>query len=205
MWHRHSCLCRSLVGRTAAARPFGSAQGRLCWASRRDASAPVRRRLRRFAGYPSPRLSRVRTIVIAVLGFLGSMCASVPRHHIPKVDELPLDEKIGQMFVVQAHGIFMAESSWGYQELMHQVRENHVGGVIWSTSNVYETAVLSGRLQAASGVPLLISADLESGMGGRFLDTTHWPWGMAVAATGRPTLAEAEGRVVAREARLVGV
>jgi beta-N-acetylhexosaminidase len=150
-------------------------------------------------------LSRVRTIVIAVLGFLASMCASVPQHHIPKVEELSLDEKIGQMFVVQGHGIFMAESSWGYQELMHQVRENHIGGVIWSMSNVYETAVLSGRLQAASRVPLLISADLESGMGMRFLDTTYWPWAMAVAATGDPALAEAEGRVVAREARLVGV
>ena len=95
-------------------------------------------------------MSRVRTIAIAVLGFLGSMCASVPRHHTPKVEELSLDEKVGQMFVVLGHGVFMAESSWGYQELTHQVRDNHVGGVIWSMSNVYETAVLSGRLQAAS-------------------------------------------------------
>ncbi len=150
-------------------------------------------------------MSRVRTIVIAVLGFLASMCASVPQHHIPKVADLSLDEKVGQMFVVLGHGVFMAESSSGYQELMHQVRENHVGGVIWSVSNVYETAVLSGRLQGASRVPLLISADLESGMGMRFLDTTYWPWAMAVAATGDPSLAEAEGRVVAREARLVGV
>ena len=35
----------------------------------------------------------------------------------------------------------------------------------------------------------------------RFLDTTYWPSAMAVAATGDPSLAEAEGRVVAREAR----
>jgi beta-N-acetylhexosaminidase len=150
-------------------------------------------------------LSRVRTFTIAVLGFLASMCASVPQHHVTNLEGLSLDEKIGQMFVVLGHGVFMPESSWAYQELLHQVRENHVGGVIWSVSNVYETAFLTARLQRESRVPLLVSADLESGMGMRFLDTTYWPWAMAVAATGDPSLAEAEGRVVAREARLVGV
>ncbi|HXH39054.1 MAG TPA: glycoside hydrolase family 3 protein, partial [Thermoanaerobaculia bacterium] len=133
------------------------------------------------------------------------MCASVPQHHALTVEDLSLDEKIGQMFVVLGHGVFMAESSYGYQELLRQVQVNHVGGVIWTVSNVYETAVLSGRLQGVSRVPLLMSADLESGMGMRFLDTTYWPWAMAVAATGDPRLAEAEGRVVAREARLVGI
>jgi beta-N-acetylhexosaminidase len=136
------------------------------------------------------------------------MCASVPQHHappIPTIEQLSLDEKIGQMFVIQGRGVFMSESSSAYQQLLHQVRENHIGGVIWSVSNVYETAQLSARLQGAARVPLLISADLESGMGMRFLDTTYWPWAMALAATGDPSLAEAEGRVVAREARTVGV
>jgi len=150
-------------------------------------------------------LSRVRTFAIAVLGFLASMCASVPQRHLLKIGDLSLDEKIGQMFVVVGRGVFMSESSWAYRELMHQVRDNHIGGVIWSISNVYETAVLTSRLQKESRVPLLVSADLESGMGMRFLDTTYWPWAMAVAATGDPALAESEGRVVAREARLVGV
>jgi len=133
------------------------------------------------------------------------MCASVPQHHAIRVDELSLDEKVGQMFVVLGRGVFIPESSWAYQELRRQVRENHIGGVIWSVSNVYETAQLTARLQGEARVPLLVSADLESGMGMRFLDTTHWPWAMALAATGDPSLAEAEGRVVAREARLLGV
>jgi beta-N-acetylhexosaminidase len=133
------------------------------------------------------------------------MCASVPQHQTIRVADLSLDEKVGQMFVVLGHGVFMPESSWAYQELRRQVRENHVGGVIWSVSNVYETAQLNARLQAEARVPLLVSADLESGVGMRFLDTTQWPWAMAVAATGDASLAEAEGRVVAREARLVGV
>jgi len=127
------------------------------------------------------------------------MCASAP--HPP----LTLDEKIGQLFVVGARGVFMNEGSLAYQQLLHQVRDNHVGGFIWFMSNVQETAVLTRALQRESRVPLLISADLESGIGMRFTETTHWPWAMAVAATGDPSLAEAQGRITAREAKAIGV
>ena len=118
---------------------------------------------------------------------------------------LTLDEKIGQLFVPGAHGTFMAQSSPSYQLLVHHVRDNHVGGFIWFLSNVYETALLNEKLQEMSRTPLLVSADLESGIGMRFLDTTFWPSAMAIAATSDPNYAEKEGQVVAREARAVGV
>jgi beta-glucosidase-like glycosyl hydrolase len=142
-----------------------------------------------------------------MLVFFASMCAAVrPQEKgIPRLEELSLDEKIGQMFSVGARGVFMGESSVAYQQLLHHVRDNHVGGFIWFVSNVYETALLNDKLQHEARVPLLISADLEAGMGMRFADTTFWPSAMAVAATGDPALAEQEGRVVAREARALGV
>ncbi len=142
-----------------------------------------------------------------MLLFLTAMCATVPQQQArtPRLSDLSLDEKIGQMFSYGARGIFMAESSPAYQQLLHQVRDNHVGGVIWFLSNVYETAALTEKLQRASRVPLLISADLEAGVGMRFADTTFWPSAMAVAATGDPSLAEREGRVVAVEAKAVGI
>ena len=137
-----------------------------------------------------------RIVLLPVLAFLATMCASVPRPpHIPRLEELSLDEKIGQMFVYGARGGFMSESSPSYRWLRHQVRDNHVGGFIWFQSNVYETAQLNRMLQSESRVPLLISADLESGIGMRFTDTTFWPSAMALAATGDPSLAEQEGRV----------
>ena len=82
-------------------------------------------------------MSRVRTVAIAVLGFLASMCASVPQHHtaaIPPIEQLSLDDKVGQLFAVIGHGVFMSESSMAYQELLHHVRDNHAGGVMWSVS-----------------------------------------------------------------------
>jgi beta-glucosidase-like glycosyl hydrolase len=119
---------------------------------------------------------------------------------------MTLDEKIGQLFVYPATGRFMNEASPEYRALEHQVRDNHVGGVLWFLlSDVYETARLNQRLQALAAQPLLVAADLEAGVGMRFLDTTNWPWPMAVAATGNPSLAERQGRVVAEEARAIGV
>jgi beta-N-acetylhexosaminidase len=121
------------------------------------------------------------------------------------LDRLTLDEKVGQLFVVAAHGTFMNEGSAEYRELLRQVRDNHVGGICWFLSNVYETAELNRRLQAAAKTPLLLSADLEAGVGMRFEDTTYWPWAMAVAATGDPALAQRQGRIAAEEARAIGL
>jgi beta-N-acetylhexosaminidase len=124
---------------------------------------------------------------------------------LPSIDQLSLDEKVGQLFVPEGHGVFLNESSPQYRRLERFVRDQHVGGIIWFAANVLETAMLNRRLQQLARVPLLISADLEAGMGMRFADTTFWPPAMAVAATGDARLAEAEGREVAIEARAVGV
>jgi beta-glucosidase-like glycosyl hydrolase len=119
---------------------------------------------------------------------------------------MTLDEKIGQLFVYPSTGRFMNEASAEYRALVHQVRDNHVGGILWYLfSEVSETARLNRRLQSLAAEPLVIAADLEAGVGMRFLDTTNWPWPMAVAATGDPSFAERQGRVVAEEARAIGV
>src|SRR5690348_5524849 len=106
---------------------------------------------------------------------------------------MTLDEKIGQLFVAGARGLFMSESSPAYQLMLHHVRENHIGGFIFFLSNVYETALLIRKLNEESRVPLLFSADLEAGIGMRFLDTTFWPSAMAIAATGDVSFAEKAG------------
>lgn len=80
-----------------------------------------------------------------------------------------------------------------------------MGGVIWFQATAVEAAATNAQLQSLARIPLLISADLEAGMGMRFTDATWWPPAMAVAATGDPAFAEAIGRATAREARAIGV
>jgi beta-glucosidase-like glycosyl hydrolase len=133
-------------------------------------------------------------------------CASVPQSPAASPSpKLTLDEKVGQLFVYPAHGVFTNEQSVLYRELVHQVRDNKVGGIIWFVSDVYETAWLTQKLQKEAKIPLLVSADLEAGIGMRFNDTTFWPTAMAVAATGEPKFAEELGRITAKEAKAIGV
>jgi beta-N-acetylhexosaminidase len=116
-----------------------------------------------------------------------------------------LEQKTGQLFVVAARGRFLNERSNEYRELLRQVAENHVGGVIWFASTVLAAAWLNDCLQRAAKTPLLVSADLEAGMGMRFTDATFWPPAMAVAAAGDLALAEEQARITAREARTAGI
>ena len=123
----------------------------------------------------------------------------------PSAISLPLDEKIGQLFVVPASGVYMSDDSKEFQTLRHQVVDEHVGGVILFRSNVYGAAVLVGKLQELAKVPLLVSADLEAGLGMRFEDVAYGPWAMAVAAAGDPSLAGRVALATAREARAIGI
>jgi len=145
----------------------------------------------------SLKLAAVLLLTTALAG-----CATVT----VRPDAMTLEEKIGQLFVYVTPGPFMNEESARYRELLRQVRENHVGGIHWATwSNVFETAFVNRRLQREGSVRLLVSADLEAGVGMRFADTTYWPWAMAVGATGDPELARREGEIVAEEASAIGV
>jgi beta-N-acetylhexosaminidase len=118
---------------------------------------------------------------------------------------MTLEDKVGQLFVVQANGVFMSEDAEQFRELRRQVVDNRVGGVMLSRSNVYGAAVLIQKLQQMAPTPLLVSADLEAGLGMRFDDTTYGPWDMAIAAAGDPSLAERRGLATAEEARAIGV
>jgi beta-N-acetylhexosaminidase len=131
--------------------------------------------------------------------------AAAPAAVPAAVKGMSLKEKVGQIFVVAGHGIFLNEEAPAYKELARQVTENRVGGVHWFRSSVYETAVLNEKLQRLAKVPLLVSADLEAGTGMRFEDVTVGPWAMAVAATGDVTLAERYARATATEARALGI
>ena len=116
-----------------------------------------------------------------------------------------IDDEIGQLFVYVSPGPFLNEESPRFREIVRQVTVNRVGGIHWASgSSVLETAWMTAKLQKLAREPLLVSADLEAGVGMRFADATYWPWPMAVAATGDPSLAEREGEAIGREARSIG-
>jgi beta-N-acetylhexosaminidase len=128
--------------------------------------------------------------------------------------KMTTDEKIGQLLFTTYHGSFTATDAPAYQQMMHDVKDLHVGGFINVTqglplgivkSQAYPTAVLTNQLQAKSKLPLLIGADFERGTAMRLDEGTSFPTAMALAAAGNPRDAYTMGKITAREARAVGI
>jgi beta-N-acetylhexosaminidase len=122
-----------------------------------------------------------------------------------ELKRMTLDEKAGQLISVGINARFLNQESDEFKELRRQVEQNHVGGIILFRGPVYESVHLVNRMQQLARLPLLISADLESGSGMRFDDASYLPWNMALGATGNPDYARRQGEVTAREARALGV
>ncbi len=118
---------------------------------------------------------------------------------------MTLDEKVGQMVIADANITFWNRESEEYKKLQHHIVDNKVGGVILFRSEVWPTAVITNRWQEMAKVPLLISSDLEMGVGMRFEETPWWPPNMAVGATGDMKWARLQGEATALQARAIGV
>lgn len=110
---------------------------------------------------------------------------------------MDLSKKVGRLFSVPARALT--------DDVVHHVRDNHVGGVIWFQSTTAVATDANVHLQSIASEPLLISADLESGIGMRFTDATWWPPAMALAATGDLALAEEQARATAQDALAIGI
>lgn len=128
--------------------------------------------------------------------------------------KMTLEEKLGQLVMVYYWGRFTSTESPEYQDLLREVKENRVGGIILQAkrtptgvdrSQVYPSAALANQLQGAAKIPLLVAADFETGTSMRLADGTAFPSAMAVAATGNPRDAYTVGKVTALEARAAGV
>lgn len=119
--------------------------------------------------------------------------------------KMTLDEKIGQLVHIGINANFINQDSAEFQRLKKEITVNKVGGITVFVGGVYETVHLVNRMQEASRIPLLISADFETGVGMRFFDAVNFPWNMAVGATGNPGFAKRMGVFAGREARALGV
>jgi beta-N-acetylhexosaminidase len=137
---------------------------------------------------------------------------------------MTIEEKVGQMLVSSFQSSFLSTDSKAFEDLARAVRDYHVGGFhVFGASELapnvllnagygtvtlgqpLEAASILNRLQAISPVPLLNSADFETGAGFRLAGATNFPRMMAFGAARDEQLAFAAGRVAAEESRAIGV
>jgi beta-N-acetylhexosaminidase len=134
---------------------------------------------------------------------------------------LSLRDRVAQLVTVWVLGDYSNVADSNYARPRQWIEQDHVGGVIMSLGSPLEVAAKVNsmqRLALGSGprIPLLVSSDLEPGLGrfegGVFApqlwsagSATVLPTNMAAGATGRPEDADAIGRIVGREARAAGI
>jgi beta-N-acetylhexosaminidase len=176
--------------------------------------------------------------IVAVLLVFGAAAIAAPRDPFTLdrdaerwVDDtfkkLTADEKIGQLIVPSFESNFLSTDSDTFDTLSHLVRDYHVGGFHVFGASIpapsvllnagygtvilgqpFSAAFLINRLQALSTVPLLNTADFETGVGFRIFGATSFPRQMAmgaIAGSDGERLVREEARITALEARALGV
>ncbi len=122
-----------------------------------------------------------------------------------QIKKMSVDEKVGQLVHIGINAKYAHQNSDFFKEIQRNIVENKLGGIVVFAGGLYETVHFVNRMQENAKIPLLISADFETGVGMRFDETVNFPWNMAVAATGNPELARKQGEIVGREAKALGV
>jgi beta-N-acetylhexosaminidase len=133
------------------------------------------------------------------------------------IASLSVRDRAAQLVWPWVLGDYVPEGSPEWARIKRLVTEQHVGGFIVSVGSPIDIATKINALQDVSGVPLLWSADLETGVGfrargGYFLPNaidlggaTQFPWQMALGAVRDTTLAYGMAKATAVEARALGI
>ncbi|MEW6128211.1 MAG: glycoside hydrolase family 3 N-terminal domain-containing protein [Acidobacteriota bacterium] len=124
--------------------------------------------------------------------------------------QMTLDEKVGQLIIPAAVGMFMVRESDAYKEIERDITQFHVGGYHWlgDVTSLHEpagVALITNYFQKLSKLPLFITADFEGGAGYRFIGATRLPRAMAMGATDNEELIFQAGRITAEESRAIGI
>ena len=130
---------------------------------------------------------------------------------------MPVRDRVAQLVWPFVLGDYVPEGSAEWARIKRLVTEQHVGGFIVSVGSPIDIAAKMNALQELSPLPLLVSADLETGVGfrargGYFLPNaidlggaTSFPWQMALGAVRDTALAYGMAKVTALEARALGI
>lgn len=133
------------------------------------------------------------------------------------IASLSVRDRAAQLVWPWVLGDYVPEGSAEWARIKRLVTEQHVGGFIVSVGSPIDIATKINALQEVSGLPLLWSADLETGVGfrargGYFLPNaidlggaTQFPWQMALGAVQDTALAYGMAKATAVEARALGI
>lgn len=159
-------------------------------------------------------IKRTLAIIVAVALAATATMAKTPtiiksadRHAMERwvnatFSAMTLDERIGQLIVV---AVAPLDNESTTARLREMVQQRHVGGIIYSESDIATMATVNNRAQAMARVPLLVTMDFEWGLSMRLSDAPVFKRNLFLGAIDDDKLFYDYGREVARECRLMGV
>ncbi|MEX2181833.1 MAG: glycoside hydrolase family 3 N-terminal domain-containing protein [Gemmatimonadaceae bacterium] len=129
---------------------------------------------------------------------------------------MPLRDQVAQLVMVWVLGDYTSTSDSSFVLAAQRVQRDRVGGLVMSLGSPIEVAEKVNALQRLAPLPLLVSSDVEPGLGrlegGVFApgvlaggNATVLPSNMAIGATRNIEHARAAGRITGEESRAIGI
>lgn len=119
-----------------------------------------------------------------------------------KYEAMSLDERLGQLFMVS---VASDQDKASTDKIATLIKEQHIGGVIFSTGGPVRQAKLTNAYQAASKIPLMVGMDAEWGLAMRLDSTYAFPYNMTLGAITNNAVVEKVGRQIGKHAKRLGV
>ena len=112
--------------------------------------------------------------------------------------QMSLDEKLGQLFMVM---VTSDQDKASTEKTKKLIKDQHIGGVIFSTGGPVRQALLTNEFQKNAKVPLMIGMDAEWGLAMRLDSTYAFPWNMTLGAIKDNSLVERVGNRIGKHAK----
>lgn len=119
------------------------------------------------------------------------------------IDSMSTEEKIGQLFMIQAYSNKDASHEKFISEM---ITKYHVGNLIFMKGTPKKQVQLTNKYQyLTSKVPLMIGFDGEWGLDMRLKNTYRFPWNMTLGAIQDNKLLEEVGKRIGEQCKRVGI
>ncbi|TMM53808.1 beta-N-acetylglucosaminidase [Maribacter algarum] len=119
-----------------------------------------------------------------------------------KYNAMSLEERLGQLFMVS---VASDQNKSATDKIAQLIRDEHIGGVIFSTGGPVRQAKLTNSYQKISKTPLLIGMDAEWGLSMRLDSTYAFPYNMTLGAISDNRIVEKVGKQIGKHAKRLGV
>ncbi|WP_152286336.1 glycoside hydrolase family 3 N-terminal domain-containing protein [Flavicella marina] len=119
-----------------------------------------------------------------------------------QLSAMSLDEKIGQLFMIQAYS---NKDKKHRKFIESEIKKYHIGGLIFMQGTPEKQAELNNRYQKKSKIPLLIGFDGEWGLDMRLKNTFRYPWNMTLGAVQEDQLIKNFGQRLGVHCKRMGI